>query len=394
MQKIVNKLAIITTHPIQYYAPIFRLLSTDDEIETKVFYTWSQSKEGLKYDPGFGKRIEWDIPLLDGYDYTFVKNTSAKPGSHHFFGIKSPTLIAEIESWKPDAVLVIGWSFVSHLQCIRHFHKKIPVLFRGDSTLLDEKPGIKMMLRRLFLKWAYSHVDVAFYVGTNNKAYFLKHGLKNEQLVFAPHAVDNGRFGENATDKEMEAKAWRSKLGIAASDLVFLFAGKLEPKKNPAILIESFSEIKNEKIKLVLLGDGILKEQLKSLSKNDERISFVEFQNQQEMPVVYRMADVFVLPSMGPGETWGLAVNEAMACGRAVIVSNRCGCAADLVLDDTNGYIFKSGDKQDLNAKMKKMIDAEKTTLMKVQSLRIIKDWSFENIVNAIVKVVKQQKVQ
>ena len=384
------KLAIISTHPIQYYAPLFRLLSKNDKIRIKVFYTFE--KETKVYDPGFGKSFQWDIPLLEGYEYSFVSNLGNNGKS--FFTVNNPTLIPEIQAWDADAVLIFGWNYRSHLKAMRYFKGKVPVLFRGDSTLLDEKPGIRKMLRRLFLKWVYSHVDIAFYVGTNNKVYFLKHGLKNEQLVFAPHAVDNGRFGENAAYKKMEALAWRSKLGIAASDLVFLFAGKLEPKKNPAILIESFSEIKNEKIKLILLGDGILKEQLKSLSKNDERISFVEFQNQQEMPVVYRMADVFVLPSMGPGETWGLAVNEAMACGRAVIVSNRCGCAADLVLDDTNGYIFKSGDKQDLNAKMKKMIDAEKTTLMKVQSLRIIKDWSFENIVNAIVKVVKQQKVQ
>lgn len=391
MHKIVNKLAIITTHPIQYYAPIFRLLNSDYEIEIKVFYTWSQSKEGIKYDPGFGKKIEWDIPLLDGYDFTFVKNTSAKPGSHHFFGIKNPTLIPEIESWKPDAVLVIGWSFVSHLQCIRYFHKKIPVLFRGDSTLLDEGPGIKTMLRRLFLKWVYSHVDVAFYVGTNNKVYFLKHGLKNEQLVFAPHAVDNGRFGENAAYKKMEALAWRSKLGIAASDLVFLFAGKLEPKKNPAILIESFSEIKNEKIKLVLLGDGILKEQLKSLSKNDERISFVEFQNQQEMPVVYRMADVFVLPSKGPGETWGLAVNEAMACGRAILVSDKVGCAADLVADGKNGYIFRSNDIASLKEKINKLV-SNKNGLAEMgkASAALINEWNFEAIASAVKNVLKQ----
>ena len=391
MHKIVNKLAIITTHPIQYYAPIFRLLNSEYEIEIKVFYTWSQSKEGIKYDPGFGKKIEWDIPLLDGYDFTFVKNTSAKPGSHHFFGIKNPTLIPEIESWKPDAVLVIGWSFVSHLQCIRYFHKKIPVLFRGDSTLLDEGPGIKTMLRRLFLKWVYSHVDVAFYVGTNNKVYFLKHGLKNEQLVFAPHAVDNGRFGENAAYKKMEALAWRSKLGIAASDLVFLFAGKLEPKKNPAILIESFSEIKNEKIKLVLLGDGILKEQLKSLSKNDERISFVEFQNQQEMPVVYRMADVFVLPSKGPGETWGLAVNEAMACGRAILVSDKVGCAADLVADGKNGYIFRSNDIASLKEKINKLV-SNKNGLAEMgkASAALINEWNFEAIASAVKNVLKQ----
>src|SRR5687767_11380417 len=97
----IRKLAIITTHPIQYYAPLFKLLNQRGRIAIKVFYTWSQSAKGPNFDPGFGKKIEWDIPLLNGYDYTFVKNTSSKPGTHHFKGIINPTLNAEVEQWQP-----------------------------------------------------------------------------------------------------------------------------------------------------------------------------------------------------------------------------------------------------------------------------------------------------
>ena len=381
------KLAIISTHPIQYYAPLFRLLSKSDKIRIKVFYTFE--KETKVYDPGFGKSFQWDIPLLEGYEYSFVSNLGNKGKS--FFTVSNPTLISEIQAWHADAVLIFGWNYRSHFKVMRYFKGKVPVLFRGDSTLLDEKPCIRIMLRRLFLKWVYSYVDIAFYVGTNNKAYFLKHGLKNEQLVFAPHAVDNGRFGENATDKEMEAKAWRSKLGIAGSDLVFLFAGKLEPKKNPAILIESFLEIKNEKVKLLLLGDGILKEQLKAISNNDERILFVEFQNQKLMPVVYRMADVFVLPSKGPGETWGLAVNEAMACGRAILVSDKVGCATDLIEDGKNGYIFRSSDIASLKEKINKLVsNKDSLAEMGKASAALINEWNFNVIASAVKNVLKQ----
>src|SRR5579863_1484472 len=173
-----KKLAIVTSHPIQYNAPWFKLLSQSGKIYVKVFYTWGQSAEGMKYDPGFGKEIEWDIPLLDGYEYTFVKNTSRDPGTHHYKGIINPTLNKEIESWNPDAILVIGWSFNSHLQCMRYFHKKILVLFRGDSTLIDERRGIKKWARRFFLRWVYKHIDFALYVGKENKKYFQAHGVK------------------------------------------------------------------------------------------------------------------------------------------------------------------------------------------------------------------------
>ncbi len=177
-----KKLAIVTSHPIQYNAPLFALLNKCGKVIPKVFYTWHQSQAGLKYDPGFKKTIQWDLPLLEGYDFTFVRNISKDPGTHHFKGLVNPSLNEEIAAWEPDAVLVFGWSFTSHLKCIRHFHNKIPVLFRGDSTLLDEAKGVKTFLRRLFLKWVYAHVNLALYVGTNNKAYFLKHGLKEHQL--------------------------------------------------------------------------------------------------------------------------------------------------------------------------------------------------------------------
>ncbi len=133
-----RKIALISSHPIQYNAPLFAFLAKEPEIDLMVFYTWGEAALGPKYDPDFGKEIEWDIPLLEGYNYTFLKNTSKEPGSHHFKGIINPTLIQEIEVWAPDAVWVWGCAFDSHLKAMRYFKGKVPVWFRGDSTLLDE----------------------------------------------------------------------------------------------------------------------------------------------------------------------------------------------------------------------------------------------------------------
>ena len=133
-----KRLAIITTHPIQYNAPWFKLLSQRKNIHIKVFYTWGQIENTAKFDPGFGKEISWDIPLLEGYEYTFVTNTSKDPGSHHFNGIINPSLVDDIESWNADAILIFGWSFKSHLKVLRYFKGKKTNIFRGDSNLLDE----------------------------------------------------------------------------------------------------------------------------------------------------------------------------------------------------------------------------------------------------------------
>lgn len=340
------KLAIVTTHPIQYNAPLFRLLSKEQGLHIKVFYTWSQTESGAKYDPNFGKVIEWDIPLLDGYEYSFIDNVAKDPGSHHYRGINNPRLIEEIQAWKPQCLLVFGWSFKSNLACLRFFKGKIPVLFRGDSTLLNEKSGLKKMLRRAFLTWVYRHIDYALYVGRYNKNYFQAHGLKNDQLVFVPHAIDNQRFSENDAAKNEEAKVRRTELGIEANDMVILFAGKLERIKDPHFILRLAQMEKSPKIKFLIVGNGHLEKELKDQAEGDLRIIFLGFQNQQSMPVLYRMADVYVLPSVS--ETWGLAINEAMACHRAVIASEKVGCVPDLVIHDQTGWKFQPGEKGEI----------------------------------------------
>src|ERR1700759_4351154 len=164
-----KKLAIVTTHPIQYHVPWLTRLA-EKKIAIKAFYTYEQSRNGTIFDPGFGRNIQWDIPLLDGYEYEFVPNTARKPRLENFWGIINPSLIEKIEAWDPQGLLVIGWNYQSHLKCMRHFKNKIPVYFRGDSVLLHEKNTLHKLSRRIFLTWVYRHVNYALYVGTNNKS--------------------------------------------------------------------------------------------------------------------------------------------------------------------------------------------------------------------------------
>ncbi len=375
-----QKLAIITTHPIQYNAPFFKLLSERKNISVKVFYTWSQSQSGSKYDPGFGKEIKWDIPLLDGYNYCFVNNVSSKPGSHHFKGIDNPTLVNEIETWGANVVLVYGWSFKSHLKVMRFFKGKIPVLFRGDSTLLDKQTWVKKVLRQLSLKYIYSNIDVALYAGNANKNYFMAYGVKEKRLVFMPHAVDNDRFAASEKNNSTAIEI-RNNLKIPKKAFVFLFAGKLEPKKQPDLLAKIFCELNNKNAHLIIVGNGVLEESLKQDFGTQENIHFLDFQNQQTMPALYAACDVFILPSKGPNETWGLAINEAMAAGKSVIVSNACGAAYDLVEEGKTGFVFEKNNEKMLKNNMKyflenktELVRMSKTAIDKVSSYNFIAD--------------------
>jgi glycosyltransferase involved in cell wall biosynthesis len=350
------RLAIVCTHPIQYYAPVFRALAQWGNIDLKVFYTWSQAEVDGTFDHGFGTAVKWDIPVLEGYSYQFVPNVARRPGLEHFLGLNTPTLAADIENWGADAILVFTWNSWSHLQALRHFKGRLPVFFRGDSTLLDPRSWWRSCLRRVLLTWVYSHVDVAIAVGTRNRDYFAWCGLPSRRIAFAPHSIDTVRFAAEPVRHENLAAQWRRELGIGMDTVVFLFAGKLQAKKNPGILLDAFSSVGGS-AHLVFVGNGELESRLKAKGQDIENVHFIPFKNQSVMPAVYLLGDIFVLPSQGPEETWGLAMNEAMAAGRAVIASSMVGGATDLIRSEKTGWIFESGSRSALEALLRRAID-------------------------------------
>lgn len=325
-----KRLAILSTHPIQYNAPLFRMIDAEPDIELKVFY--SKVNEEVRFDKDFGHEITWDIPLTEGYDHaSFEASTKAGQGE----------MIEAMQRFLPDVVLVFGWNFPGHFATMKHFKGRVPVWFRGDSTLLDPIPFWKRWVRRAWLTYVYRHIDKAFYVGQANLRYFRWCGLQENQLVYAPHAVDNEFFMSNDEERTAAALETRKELGISETAVVFLFVGKLETLKQPMQLARAFSQFvqSNHELDshLVLVGSGILEDELHRFSNAHDRIHPVGFQNQSQMPVWYRVGDVLCLVSTT--ETWGLAVNEAMACGCRAIVSDRVGCGEDLISPESGHTI-------------------------------------------------------
>ncbi len=384
------KLAIIHTHPIQYNSPFFRRLSEDGFFRVKVFYTWPQAVNGF-YDQKFKRKINWDIPLLEGYDYELVKNISLKPSSQFFWGTINPGIVKKIKKWRPEGVLVYGWNHFSHLLAIKQLRSHVTIFFRGDSNLLNSSMlNLKQKLKEIILTKIYSYVDYALYVGTENRKYFLHYGMTPEQLIFVPHAIENERFCDLNGEYGKKAKAWRRQLGISPDSLVFLYAGKFEHRKNLEVLVRAFKRLSEQGKYLILVGNGVLEKKLKDLAGTSPNIIFVPFQNQSTMPVVYRLGDVFVLPSIV--ETWGLSVNEAMASGRAVLVSDRAGCAVDLVHEGRNGYRFNATDIEDLVRKMS-LFSKDEAVRMGQESRKIIENWSYEAGIKNFKDFLKKQQV-
>jgi glycosyltransferase involved in cell wall biosynthesis len=263
--------------------------------------------------------------------------------------------VKRVDAWRPDAVHITGWPWFSHFQALRAFGKRrIPVLFRGDSHLLDRQGGWRWPIKWLVLRWLYSNVSAFLVVGSANRRYYESFAVSPDRLFPCPHSIDVGRFAEPADEYEREARDWRDRLGILPDSLVLLFAGKFERKKRPVELMRAVQSLGRSDICLVMVGGGELEQQIKSLAAADQdRFRVLPFQNQTRMPVVYRLGDIFVLPS-AYGETWGLAVNEAMASMRPVLVSDRVGCAADLV-DESCGWVYSSDEPGSLERTLNAM---------------------------------------
>lgn len=342
------RLAIVATHPIQYVVPWYRHLQRSGEVSLRVFYLWNAGVTE-RHDHGFGHAVRWDIPLLEGYEHEFVPNRSPFPGTHRPWGLWNPSLAARLREWRPDAVLLWGYNYFTLLALVARWNPAdAPLLLRGDSHRLVPRAGVREALRRRIIAAIFRRYAAFLDVGSANRDYFLYHGVPDERLFRAPHAVDNERFFDAAGAAGAEAREWRRTIGIPEAHRVILFAGKFEPKKRPLDLLNAFRSARIADASLLFVGAGELEPELRQAARDVANVHFAPFQNQTEMPRAYAACDLFVLPSFGGTETWGLAVNEAMCMGRAVLVSDHVGCAADLVEPRVNGLVFPAGDVHSL----------------------------------------------
>lgn len=371
------RLAIVATHPIQYFSPWFRDMAHASDVSLRVFYLWDFGV-GNRVDPGFGRPIRWDIPLLSGYEHEFVPNRSRCPGTSRTMGLWNPDLAARLRAWRPDVVLLMGYNFASLLHLIFFWRDgRVPLLFRGDSHRIVLAQGFREAMRRKLISLVFRRFSAFLYVGSANKDYFRHHGVPEHKLFYAPHAVENERFFDASTAAVAEAREWRRSLGIPDANQVILFAGKFEPKKRPLDLLAAFASAGLENASLLFVGSGELEDALRSAARTNPAVFFAPFQNQTQMPRVYAAADLFVLPSYGRSETWGLAVNEAMCMGLPVIASDHVGCARDLVMPRRNGLTFPAGDVTALAASLREaMADMARLKAWGSESRRMIAQYS------------------
>lgn len=379
------RLAYLVSHPIQYQAPLLRRIAADPAIDLTVFFGSDFSVRGYQ-DEGFGVGVRWDVPLTEGYRHEFLP-VLRDSGNVRFDRPLNRGIWSRLRGrgGAPafDALWVHGYASVNALHGMLAANALgIPVLLRAESWLADrDRSSRKLLAKRVFFRALESMVDAVLPIGTHNSRYWTHYFGDRVPQFEMPYAVDNDFFAQRTRAAAGGRAALLRELELDAERPVVLFASKLQGRKRCADLIEAYRALLTRgrlarTPQLVIVGDGSERAALEAQAAGLPGVRFCGFRNQSELPRFFDLATVFALPSQH--EPWGLIVNEAMAAGRAVVVSTEVGCQLDLVRDGVEGAVFPAGDAPALADALERVLRRPGTAAeMGRRAGERIRGWSF-----------------
>jgi len=384
-------ITFINSHPIQYFAPFYKYLN-EQGVQTSAWYCSFKSANG-SLDKEFGTNIKWDIPLLEGYDYAIFKNHSWKPSQDNgFFGLINLGMIRKLFSMPKSVIVVHGWHYFTHLIILLLGKLRgHTICVRCDLPQKQEvlKNGWKQVVKRIGLKYlVFPRIDYFLYIGHQNRLFYKSFGVPDNRLLSCPYSVDNNRFRMESEKLKPSIPQIKKRMGIPASGKVILYAAKYIEKKRPIDLLKAFIHLNDPGCWLVMVGEGKLREEMEKLIHQYQvkQVVLTGFKNQTEISEYYAISDLFIMCS-SVGEHWGLSVNEAMNFNLPLILSDLTGCSDDLVKEGDNGYVFKTGDVNQLAEKMKHILFENKLS-WNTSSEHIIDQYSFHASMKSLKNIV------
>jgi glycosyltransferase involved in cell wall biosynthesis len=343
MNESILRLGLVATHPVQYQVPWYRALAAVPGVDLTVFY--ALLPDAHQQGVGFGVDFRWDLPLFEGYRHELLTNVAHRPSLGRFGGCDTPAIREVVRQRGLDACIISGWGGKTYLQALWACRRNgTPTVVRGESNALRKRSWPVRVAHRLLLRQYTAFLAI----GKSNGDFYRRNGVRPDRIFSGPYCVDNEYFAREAERLRPRRAEFKRRWGIPPSAYTFLFCGKLVKKKRPFDALRAVARAAEGEpsisIHLLIVGDGPLRDECESLTKREGLpVSFTGFLNQGEIPAAYVAADCLVLPS-DYGETWGLVVNEAMACGLPAIVSDRVGCHPDLVNPGQTGAVFACGD--------------------------------------------------
>src|SRR5579863_135611 len=389
-----RKLRVLTisSHPIQYGAPLFRLMAKHPKLDFQVAYCSLRGVESTGYDPEFGANVQWDVPLLDGYKWTHIPNRGS--GAEEFFAWRNTGLWKFIRHGNFDAVI----SHVGYVRAtfwIAYFAARsvgIPFIFGTDASRIEPRDESKLKLAAKKVIWpaVFSLAGQVLTASSAGRDMMISLGFPADRVSMTLDTVDNGWWlaQANAVNRE-EA---RRSLGFQPHEKIILFCAKLQPWKRPMDLLRAFASAAIPNSKLVFAGDGAQRADLEkqaTAQKISDRVQFLGFVNQSQLPKLYKSADLMVIPSRY--EPFGLVVNEAMLCNCPVIASDRVGAVRDLITHGETGYVYPCGDTNALATLLQNVLsNPAELQSVRQNALQRIQTWTPQASADALVDAVER----
>lgn len=393
------RLAVLNAHPMSHFLPIYRCLSNHPDVDLTVYYC---SRLGIDdfFDPLFGVWRSFDTSVLSGYRYRFLSNISPCNKISGFISLINVDIVSEIWREHYDAIWLHSYNYITYLiALIAARVRGTSIFYRAEHSLtFDSKVRRSFwvrMVKPLFLQQLFAQVKCFLSIGSMNTEFYLHYGIQPYQIFHVPYTVDNEYFSRKAAEFRIQRNAIRSSMGIEQEDVTFLFAAKMTPQKAPLELLRAYERVHVYGKALIMVGDGELRAQAEAyVSENGlQKVYFVGYANQTELPKYYAISDVFVRPDGLYIGDWGLTVNEAMASGLAIISTDCIAATVDLVKNGENGFVVRFGDIDDLASAMQKMIaNSDICHRMGQRSTEIIATWSYEQCVNGILQALNTLK--
>jgi glycosyltransferase involved in cell wall biosynthesis len=330
---------ILSSHPVQYHVPFFRALIAEG-VDITVGYYHQGTAGRMGHDDGFGIDIMWDIDMLEGYPSQIFYKKTANFGLSEQIRLAPRIIIWSLQNPKTP-LLLMGWFaeliwVIWMLRIISH----APTLVMSETTQASFNATPKPAWRTSLLRWLLKHTTANLYIGERNRAFLREMGVAEKQIYHVPYSIDNKRFAAEAKRLLTDRQYLCQQYSLDPHLPTFLFSGKLIHKKRPVQILEAYRCTGlADQAQLLYVGEGELRLELEQRIRELDlkHVHLIGFLNQTQMPLAYVLGEVLCLIS-DPTETWGLVVNEALACGRPVIVADTVGCSPDLV-NPENGWI-------------------------------------------------------
>lgn len=379
-----KKIKVLILHNIMapYRFPLFREIAKNPLISLEVWFL-SKSAQNRRWKIQNNSRLPFKYKILPKIEFNFQ-------GKDLFTWILNPTFPWEFQKKDFDILISAGWlDFASQCAFIMCMLKHKPYIIWSESTV--NEPSWRRTLTKPLVKFFINHANAYLAISQRSKEYLISLGAKPEKIFKAVSSVDNNHFYKKSRLSGIKKTATKDKLKIKEEKII-LYAGQLIERKGIGYLLSAFQQIRKEddNIGLLLVGYGLLKEKLVKFVKQNavKGVYFQDHVELNEIPQMYGIADVFVLPSLE--ETFGLVVNEAMASRLPVIVTDRIGSCEDLVIDGYNGYVVPSADADEIRRAIIKILNRPiKTQKMGRNSWKLIQKFSPESQAKGFVTAIK-----